>query len=205
MKTALIIMLLSVMTITACSSNNTPKTQYYLLNSPTKAISVEPATEKSADEKKSTLSITLLELPNYLAQPNLVLQLSNHQLHYSNFHMWAEPLNLGLAQALTHDLNTINSRYNVSVTPEVSSATPADVVIKITAFQATHQSQVILVGNYTLKFSDLRLKNTAKSQENHFKFAIELNDDGYPHAVKKMREVVLHLAQKISKNIESNQ
>ena len=201
MKTALIIMLLSVMTMTACSSNNTPKTQYYLLNSPTKAISVEPAMAKSAAEKESTLSITLLELPDYLAQPNLVLQLSNHQLHYSNFHMWAEPLNAGLAQALANDLNTIDKHYNVSVTPEVNSTTPADIVIKITAFQATHQSQVILVGNYTLKSSDLRLKNATKNQAKHFKFAVELSDNGYPHAVEKMRAITLLLAEKISKSI----
>jgi uncharacterized lipoprotein YmbA len=201
MKAALMIMLLSALSITACSSNNPAKTQYYLLNSPTKSISSTAEALASNHDNKATISVSLLALPDYLAQPSLVLQLSDHQLHYSNFHMWAEPLNIGLAQALTDDLNSINKEFNFLVNSDLKATITSDIVIEITAFQATHQSQVILVGNYTLRSTKLMLKNEVKNKANTFRFAIELNDNGYPHAVEKMREIIRLLAQKISTDI----
>ncbi len=201
MKTALMLMLLSVLSITACSSNNPAKTQYYLLNSPTKLMPKVMNNIVSIADNKPSISVTLLELPDYLTQPNLVLQLSNHQLHYSNFHMWAEPLNIALSQALADDLNTTNQKFNFLVSPELKAAAASDIVIKITAFQATHQSQVILVGHYTLHAAKLTLESEKKNSTHTFRFAIDLSDNGYPHAVEKMREITLRLAQEISANI----
>ena len=199
MKFALIVMLLPVMLIMGCSSNSTAKTQYYLLSSPTKLMSSEPKTLKSTNKNEESITVTLLELPDYLAQPSLVLQLSDHQLHYSNFHMWAEPLNVGLAQALTHDLNSASKHINFSVSSALKATATSDIVINITAFQATHQSQVILAGNYSLLSKKLMANNNKKN--NAFNLAIDLNDSGYPHAVEKMREITQRLAQEISENI----
>ena len=80
MKQALIIFSLSIMLITACSSNNTAKTQYYLLNSPT----LNKASDNN-NNNKPVVIINLLELPEYLKQASLVLQLSEHQLHYAHY------------------------------------------------------------------------------------------------------------------------
>jgi uncharacterized lipoprotein YmbA len=201
MKTALMVMLFSVLLITACSSSNITKTQYYVLNSPTKLMPKIVNNKVSKAQNKPAISVTLLELPDYLTQPNLVLQLSHHQLHYSNFHMWAEPLNIGLSQALTKDLNITNQNFNFLVSPELKATTTSDIVIEITAFQATHQSQVILVGSYTLRSARLTLEDTEKSSINTFRFALDLNDNGYPHAVEKMRKITLLLAQEISADI----
>ena len=82
MKQALIIFSLSIMLITACSSNNTAKTQYYLLNSPTLN---KASDNNNNNNNKPVVIINLLELPEYLKQASLVLQLSEHQLHYAHF------------------------------------------------------------------------------------------------------------------------
>ena len=196
MKTVIMVML-SVIMFTACSSNNTPKTQYYLLNSPTLAVGTSK-NEITKNEPQSTISVALLELPEYLAQPSLVLQLSDHQLHYSHFHIWAEPLKLGLAQALSHDLNSNDSKVNFIVNTELRADLKADIIIKISAFQATHQAQVILTGSYII--------NTEKASPqsdtiNNFNLVVDLKENGYPHAVEKMRQVTLLLANDISANI----
>lgn len=196
MKTVIMVML-SVIMFTACSSNNTPKTQYYLLNSPTLAVGTSK-NEITKNEPQSTISVALLELPEYLAQPSLVLQLSDHQLHYSHFHIWAEPLKLGLAQALSHDLNSNDSEVNFIVNTELRADLKADIIIKISAFQATHQAQVILTGSYTIN----REKASPQSDIiNNFNLVVDLKENGYPHAVKKMRQVTLLLAKDISANI----
>tara|TARA_R110000787_G_scaffold65584_9_gene147637 strand:+ start:33047 stop:33658 length:612 start_codon:yes stop_codon:yes gene_type:complete len=197
MKQALIIFSLSIMLMTACSSNNTPKTQYYLLNSPT-------LTKASESENKNTnkpvIVINLLELPEYLKQASLVLQLSEHQLHYAYFHMWAEPLQTSITEGLIDDLNTIDSRYNYMAmqNPQQIKAT-TEVIVKITAFHATHQSQAILTGSYWLQHEDNK-----QAKNYHFTLTTALTSDGYPHAVEKMRKIMTQLAEIISKNIAIN-
>lgn len=189
MKQALMVSIWSIFMFGACSSNNTPQTQYYLLNSPTSANLATAANENSKN-----VVITLLELPEYLKQPSLVLQLSSHQLHYSHFHMWAEPIQNSFVQALALDLNNITSRYQfiASATPnEINSTT--NLVVKITAFHVTHQSQAILAGSYWLQTKDIK----RQLKGSNFSFTVQLKDDGYPHAVEKMRKAVTQLANEI--------
>jgi uncharacterized lipoprotein YmbA len=190
MKQALIVSIVSIMLFAACSSNTPNKTQYYLLNSPTSSSTVI-----TQNDKIQNVVITLLELPDYLKQPNLVLQLSEHQLHYSHFHMWAEPLQNSFTQALRQDLNNVDSRFHYIVTPATNQETV--VVVNITAFHPTHQSQAILTGTYWLQ--DKGLKSLAK--EHDFNLTVALNKNGYEHAVEQMRKVITELAQKITNNL----
>lgn len=100
MKQASIVTIFIIILLTACNSNPQQKTQYYLLNSPTNTNTLD-----HNNEDQQNIIVELLELPEYLKQPSLVLQLSSHQLHYSHFHMWAEPLQNSIAQALLQELN----------------------------------------------------------------------------------------------------
>ncbi|MGB2740229.1 MAG: PqiC family protein [Cognaticolwellia sp.] len=193
MKQALIIFGLSIILMTGCSSDNTPKTQYYLLNSPTLDSS-----GIIGDDNNPIITVQIEELPDYLKQPSLVLQLSDHQLHYSNFHMWAEPLQVSIARSLTQDLNTIDNSHNyiIMTAPNTKKAKTA-VVIDVIAFHATHHSKAILTGNYWLQ-----QKNSKNSlQKHHFKFTVALDLDGYPHAVEQMRKAVTQLANEITESI----
>lgn len=189
MKPILIVSIVSIFLLAACSANTPQKSQYYLLNSPTSTNNVNIRHENS-----QKITLTLLELPDYLKQPSLVLQLSNHQLHYSHFHMWAEPLQSSFLEALTQDLNNINSRLHYFVIAASSQETSSDVVfVKVNAFHATHQSQAILTGTYWLQGKDV----TDQIAEHNFNLTVALNQDGYEHAVEQMRKSVSQLAQKI--------
>jgi uncharacterized lipoprotein YmbA len=196
MKKTLIVAIVSIILLGACSSAPANKTQYYLLNSPTTTNAVN--TNNRHNKNSQHLSITLLELPDYLRQPSLVLQLSSHQLHYSHFHMWAEPLQKSFTQALAQDLNNIDSHFHYIVTPAKNHVTAkTSVVINITAFHATHQSQALLTGTYWLQGKDMQ--NPEK--EHKFTLTVALNENGYEHAVEKMRKVITSLAQKITNSL----
>jgi len=193
MKQALILFCLSLLLMTACSSNNSLKTQYYLLNSPTQ----ENYTGESHKSKPS-VTVTLIDLPDYLNQASLVLQLSEHQLHYSHFHMWAEPLQMSVTEALTHDLNAIDDRYDFNPLSTLSQRSAAtEVIVKISAFHATHQSQALLAGSYWLQDNS---ENKAVTLH-HFKLTIALASDGYAHAVEQMRKAITLLARDITANL----
>ena len=208
MKPVLVIFLLSILSITACSSSSTPKTQYYLLNSPTsnviKNLKNTIQQKELQDKNSPQIMVKLLPLPDYLTQPNLVLQLSNHQLHYSLFNMWAEPLSVGFTQALTHDLNQTNGSLKFVVNPQRVTTDNADIFITITAFQPTHLSQVILAGSYTISSKNQTSPIIQKSYTNDFTFTVELNDNGYAHSVEKMRDVVSLLAQELSEKTQES-
>jgi uncharacterized lipoprotein YmbA len=196
MKKTIIVTIVSIILLGACGSAPANKTQYYLLNSPTTTDAVN--TDNMHNKNSQPLGITLLELPDYLRQPSLVLQLSNHQLHYSHFHMWAEPLQNSFAQALAQDLNNVDSHFRYIVTPEKNKVTAvATVVINITAFHATHQSQALLSGTYWLQGKS----GENLEQEHNFTLTIALNKNGYEHAVEQMRKVITTLAQKITNSL----
>ena len=196
MKKTLIVTLVSIILLGSCSSAPANKTQYYLLNSPTTTGLVN--TDNMHNNNSQQLGITLLALPDYLRQPSLVLQISSHQLHYSHFHMWAEPLQNSFTQALAQDLNNLASRFHYIVTPAKNQATAATtVVINITAFHATHQSQALLTGTYWLQGKGV--KNREK--EHNFTLTVALNKNGYEHAVEQLRKVITSLAQKITDSL----
>lgn len=200
MKRALSLFSLSIILLSACTSNNTPKTQYYLLNSPTLNTSVSNKNSARIIKNTNTPTITVnvLELPDYLKQPGLVLQLSDHQLHYSNFHMWAETLQTSIVRTLTQDLNTVDQRHHYVIAAMPSRQTfDTELLVEVTAFHATHQSQVILAGSYWLQ----ERKTPHVLKKHHFKFMVALTVDGYPHAVQQMRQAMTLLSSDISNHL----
>lgn len=193
MRQSIIVTIWLVMMVSACSSNAPAKTQYYLLNSPTNT-----SASIVSNENQQNITVSLLELPEYLKQPSLVLQLSSHQLHYSHFHMWAEPLQNSFSQALLDDLNQQDNRFhyidNATVTSKASIET---ITIKVSAFHATHQSQALLTGTFWVQNSNM----VKQPQPHKFTLTLSLDKNGYEHAVEKMRQSINQLAQKIINNI----
>jgi uncharacterized lipoprotein YmbA len=68
-----------VLLLSSCSSSShvPSETNYYLLNSQSVA--------KPLVIINQTVAVKVLELPAYLHQPHLVMQLNKHQLHYARF------------------------------------------------------------------------------------------------------------------------
>ena len=180
MKQASIVTIFIIILLTACNSNPQQKTQYYLLNSPTNTNTLD-----HNNEDQQNIIVELLELPEYLKQPSLVLQLSSHQLHYSHFHMWAEPLQKSIAQALLQELNQQDRRFHYV----------ANTNVDITAFHATHQSQAILKGTFSIHDNNITI--TEKNRTSNFAITLPLNKNGYEHAVEQMRSSIKQLAEQI--------
>ncbi len=195
MKQVLVVAILSMFLLAACSSNVLVKTQYYLLNNPTLSDN-----SQFENENSPVISITLSAFPDYLKQANLVLQLSDHQLHYSDFHFWAEPLQSSFAQALIDDANNLDSRFqyvaSTAISPESPLPAVMEIVVSISAFHATHQAQAILSGRYWLK--DKALATNLKA--NNFAVTVDLKEDGYPHAVEQMRKAITQLAEQVTQH-----
>jgi len=174
--------------ITGCSSSSEVplETSYYLLNSPY-------TEQKTSEAISQTVSVNLLELPAYLHQPNLVMQLSTHQLHYARFDMWAEPLQAGLSKALINDLNLNNKNIQFIENEFLSEGLSTDkLIIRVDYFHPSAESKVILSGVFW--------KENHKEQkliQQPFSFELILTEDGYTHAIEQMRALVLIMSESI--------
>jgi len=181
-KPSLVLCLSLVLTIFSSCSTSTDtslETQYYLLNSNQQV--------KSTDKKvNKTVVVNLLELPAYLYQPHLVMQLDEHRLHYARFDMWAEPLQVGLSKALINDLN-LNDKGLQFITEDLGIGDQYNhkITVQVDNFHAKTDSKVVLSGMFWMKVNG---KLVAK--QHPFSFELLLKEDGYSHAISQMRQLI---------------
>ena len=179
-----------IVLLSSCSSSSEIplETNYYLLHS-------QSVAKKSLNINK-TVTVEIRELPAYLDQPQLVMQLNKHQLHYARFDMWAEPLQDGFSKALINDLN-LNHKNIQFVTDELQTSDHSTdkLIIRVDYFHPSADSKVILSGAYW----------TANNESQgiilqHFSFELLLNKDGYTHAIGQMRQLVSMISSSVIVN-----
>lgn len=169
-----------VVFLSSCSSNSDIplETNYYLLNSQHLA--------KNSVNINKTVVVEVLELPAYLDQPQLVMQLNKHQLHYARFDEWAEPLQAGFTKALINDLNLNNNSIQFVTDELKSNKESADkLIVRIDYFHPSTASKVVLSGVFWTENN-----KSENIIQQHFSFELLLNEDGYTHAIAQMRRLV---------------
>lgn len=145
--------------------------------------------------KVSPIKQIQLNLPEYLKQPNLVLQLSKHELSYAYYHTWAESLDDAIQKSLNQDLKALVKEQDKNLTE--AKTTPSkrvNLTLNIDHFYATINSEVLLAGSYTFVNTQ---QTQALSPQYNFTFKANIEADGYPHSVAKMRGLIQELAQDI--------
>ena len=154
--------------MSGCSSSPSPSAKFYLLHHETKVN--QPLTSDKAIKAK-------VEFPDYLTQPNLVMKLGRHQLHYAQYHKWAEPLPVSFEKALNAELSAMQVNRDESL------------IVTVEHFHISERNSVILSGYYVAQH---------KHNAQLFYFENKLNEDGYPHAVGQLRKLVTLLAKQIA-------
>jgi len=192
----LVVIVLSAL-LTGCSTSSVSESKYYLLNNQQPiSVGLQP---KNINNNTTEQAIVVIvnELPRYLKQANLVMQIDQHQLHYAHHHMWAEPLHTGFSKALLADLNKADSvTIFLSEEMHVQENNSSTLHINIDHFHANNQSKVTLSGQYWLNLS-VNTPQKKLPMKQSFYFEADLEKDGYAHSVEKMRALVRKLALEI--------
>jgi uncharacterized lipoprotein YmbA len=180
-----------VLMLSACVSAPA-NIHYYLLNT-SSAVAVSDIPEQS-------IKVQLAEiiLADYLQQPHLILQLKDNQIYYSPQDAWAENLQLAMAKALLSDLNQTNTAIQyVNYGAPHQGKTRFQLVLEVNHFQPTDASMAIAQGSYWL------LDGATDQPLIHKTFALqlELEQDGYAHAVIQLRHLLTSLSQQISDDL----
>lgn len=179
---------LATAVLTGCNSSPAKKSNYYLLNS----TSIQSGTNQLMAQPDYVLE--RIRMPDYLVQPNLIMQLSDHRLHYASYDMWAENLQAGVSKVLISELQNKGLKIHDHTETDLEVNR---LFIRIDHFYPTDDSQVILSGKYWVEDP----VNKKVLSGNHFKFQEKLERDGYAHAVAKMRELVEKVATELSKRL----
>jgi len=181
--------------ITGCSSVSLSETRYYLLNNQ-QPIKQNMAIVDTSISMKKMVVLSINDLPEYLTQPYLVMQMADHQLHYARFHMWAEPLQQGLKKVLLADLNNESSTtYFMAKNNNIQQDNVPTLFVNVDYFHASSHSKVMLSGQYWLSKPGEVKQMIGKP----FYFELRLEQDGYPHSVAKSRGLISKLAEQIVK------
>jgi uncharacterized lipoprotein YmbA len=183
MKISNLLLLLFFLLMTGCSTVPEQNTQYYLLYNHSTASM--PSPDKNINPKPIKIAVTM---PTYLNQPNLVLKLSEHNLHFALHHQWAEPLKQGFYKSLISELNQAGT-YKPLINAVKTSIPTLNVAVE--HFHITENSMVILSGQYW--YSD-----STTSSVMPFDLRLPLEQDGYEHAVSQLRKLITQLAIKIA-------
>lgn len=182
-----------VLVLVGCASSSSSRLNYYLLDSGGSALTGP----ERVSEKRPLLLLGDVTLSEFLRQSSLLVQLEDHQMHYALQHVWAEPLEEAIPKALLKDLRQRSNDLNFERgSTEWFGKERYRLKIQIDQFYPDAQQQVVLSGRYWLTTVE-----GGETVARDFLFTDSLTQDGYGHAVVKMRRLVALLADNLLKTL----
>lgn len=179
----------------ACSTSPVQQVNYFVLS----GASISESQPMGAGVKIPVL-IEDIRLAEYLNQSNLAMQLNSNQIYYSRQHAWAERLELGIEKTLLADLNQSSEFHYSTNALGLATDNLHRLIVQIDHFVATDKSNVIASGSYWIAGA----KDEISYNHKNFNLTVELEKDGYAHAVEKMRFLVSELSAQIEQDIRAS-
>jgi uncharacterized lipoprotein YmbA len=173
-----------VFLLSACSAiEKEQPVNYYVLDAKPSALTAKAITRN--------IAIDRVDLPDYLNQPNIVLRDDSQKLHVAYYHSWADDLGSSIRRVMISELNVLSddSRFSARCLDCES------IKLSLNHFYPTTQGEVVLAGDFQIK--PLNKAITTQS----FLITLDLENDGYEHAVDKMRLALFQLAAKINNTL----
>lgn len=185
MKTVSLAVLIPAFAALSACAGSAPETRLYTLD----YRAAEPLPKLDAER---SIALARLELAEYLEQPGLTMLEGQNQIRIATYHIWGEGLRTALPRALTYDLSKA-CKCPVSDPTMSGIAARADnrIEVRVERFSATETSEVVLSGRYWV------IGPEDERSERYFNLSADLEQDGYEHAVSKMRDLVSRLAIQI--------
>lgn len=185
------ILLCELLLISACASRPVEDHYYSLV--------LASETEASTGTTKigaTRLIVEPIQLPDYLNQRGIVMQVGSNQVQAANHNFWAEPLDEAIAKVLVGDLSGRVDDFAIG--RDIGRfATDGECRLRVEfdRFHATNDSRVVNSGRFWIE-------NTRISERHEFDVTQTLAFNGYGHAVDALRESIVSLATKITDTLD---
>lgn len=183
---------IAIVLLSACGSSPVVQDRYYSLV----LAANKSATTDNNEIATARLIVGPVQLPTYLSQRGLPMQVGPNRIESAHHHFWAESLDDAIAKVLVRD---ISERTNgIDVERESGRLTPdgdCGLRLEFDAFHATSDSSVVARGRYWISSEEA-------SNRRAFSLDRTLTIGGYDHAVHVLRGMLAELAQQISDEVQ---
>jgi uncharacterized lipoprotein YmbA len=175
----------------------TDTSRYYALG----AFQAPPAVDRPAAEPGLTIGIGPVAIPGYLDRPQLVTRDVADGLEIWPYHRWAEPLDLGIAEALANHLSARVPGDRVAVFPwrgAFARIIDYQVVMAVARFEGSPGRSVTLDARWRLLTRDgkeVAFKRTTLTEP--------ITGDGFPALVAAMNRTIGSLGREVGEAIRS--
>lgn len=170
----------------ACASTGEP-VKYYSLTLDTK-----PAVQVT-DTPVRDVIIEPVHLAKLLRQEGIVTQIGKNEVTVAHFHRWAAPLGGEIARVLVNDLNSKTHKVHFArLRSGINQHANFTLRLSIEKFNIRNNATVNIGGHYWLLD-----KNATLINEKTFDIKQPLTENGYSHAVEKLKQALDQLASNI--------
>lgn len=190
-----ILVVFSIGLLQACASSPTDRVKYYSLSLNSSEVTHQSI--KHVNQHASRIVVGPVQLPKFLRQDKLIMQVGTHEIYNANFHRWAEPLEESIAKVLVQTLNQDNTHFSFSrIFPQWRTSAKFNLKLEFEKFHATDNAEIVVSGRYWLydDQSNLKIDQT-------FTITDTLTQDGYAHAVEKLQDALSQLSADISRTL----
>lgn len=184
-----------VVVLSGCASDSVT-IKYYTLGGQ------ESSTQMVADDQNNVqrplILIEPIAMVDFLRQPGLVIQKTEHQIQISNIHRWSEELARATSRIIRKQLEMALPKYRFENQGRQWKAKPKyRLNIELEQFHIiNHHKQVVTSGQIWLFDDDRKL-----ILKKVFSFEEPLNKNGYEHAVSKLELILNKLSQQITESV----
>ena len=181
-----------ILVIIACTSNNSAT--FYLL----KAIPSDDLklARNENSMKRITVLVKLLNFPEYLDQPQMVIRENNYKLQINEQHRWAEPIKNHFTRIFVKNLNSRIAPSDARIYSKLDGSKP-DYQLSIEVFQmdVNMDNEAVLKTEWSLSIG--KKANLITRQTNAYNIPIENNsfESGVEAQSKAIGILADHIAE----------
>jgi len=148
--------------------------------------------------QRPLILIEPIALADFLRQPGLVIQKTEHQIQISNVHRWSEDLERATSRIIRKQLEIALPKYRFEKQGQQWKAkSKYRLNVELEQFHIiNHHKQVATSGQIWLFDEDRKL-----ILKRAFNFDEPLNKNGYEHAISKLELILNKLSQQIAESV----
>ncbi|MFT5208488.1 MAG: putative lipoprotein YmbA [Flavobacterium sp.] len=190
----LIMSCLMLSLLSGCSSNNVESMKYYSLNLPV------DDSRMMRSEGKVRVVIDDIELPQFLKQDNLVIQLDDQEIYTASYNRWAEPLEVAISKLLVTQLNSEDEKFRYERSAgEWNRGAAVHPRIEFSEFHHKKTGDAVIAGRLWVYDND-----KSPIIDRSFHFQEPLAEDGYAQVVVALRNGLSKVSSEIVRLMRNN-
>jgi hypothetical protein len=188
----LALILISALSLAACSSNNT-STHYYSLQTANVNVVASPRTVAY-----HSLGIGPIKLPSLLDREGVVMRTNAHSLHISDKYLWGGQLEDEFLRALTRQLQARLPNTLMQMLPwEVQQSPQAQIAVQVDQFDGQLGQQAVLSGHWELQ----QPRDGKILGAQNFHLVVTLRDKQVDTLINAQAQLVAQLAAQIAASL----